>query len=353
MLPAPLSAVAKGRIGPPPMGISSSSIPPPPNSPARAVGATLQDLPKLVDDAEKLVGQALESGYAVSLDVLGDIQLPPGAHVQVDKAQLRALAALYLAAALEPAGVITSAEALASLMASGTIQLDLGESVPLIREFWGSRFERIDARERGAFFGRLFGPSYGGGSADMASNEEFDSLMLEVCEALYRLDEYRDNPPHGSTAQQARIRAAAQNLLGNLVDTGGGVTPFLAEDILGTLKHAIGILSHPDVRRAFMARDIWGVITGVNNMAGRGSPNHRTLVRRGQAGMLVIAWLAESAPQLAAQGRSLIRLDHPVIPSALDWIQATLLISESATPPVSPVTGPQAGENSQWAEIGF
>ena len=62
----------------------------------------------------------LANNFAYGLDVLGDIVLPPGAEAQVDRAQMRALGVLYLAADLEPARIITSVETLAALGSHGS-----------------------------------------------------------------------------------------------------------------------------------------------------------------------------------------------------------------------------------------
>jgi hypothetical protein len=52
-------------------------------------------------------------------------------------------------------------------------------------------------------------------------------------------------------------------------------------------------------------------------------------VRRGKAGMTVIAWLAEVLNQLGGPGGALVAIGHPVVGSAIDWIEATLDIGEA------------------------
>ncbi|MEP2576165.1 MAG: hypothetical protein ABJH75_01105, partial [Roseibium sp.] len=66
------------------------------------------ELARLIAEGDRHAGDALSSVFAIGLDMIGDIELPPSAAVQVDRAQMRALGALYLAADLEPAGIISS-----------------------------------------------------------------------------------------------------------------------------------------------------------------------------------------------------------------------------------------------------
>lgn len=336
-------------------------IAPPPAAMTLAGDAPRADaeLAQAIAEADHQTAAALGTGYAVGLDVLGDIDLPPGAEEQVDRAQMRALGALYLAADLESARVIAAAERLAALAATGAVNLDLGGAAPLLHQFWRRREERIDAAERAAFFSRLFGTSYGPAPADGVANMDFEPLMLDLCESLYRLDELASGRLQGGIAQQSRLRAAARNLISNLVLAGGGITAFLAAEVVRVLKEALAILTHEDLRGIFMARDVWGVVAGIDRLARVRGGDPRPFVRRGRAGMTVIVWLADAAEALATPGRPLVRLDHPVVASAIEWLQSSLTIIErQERPPAGPAARPPGSgydpaQVSQWAEIGI
>src|SRR4051794_19894258 len=133
---------------------------------------------------DRLVGQATATGLAFALDQLGDIDIPEPAMARIDKAQLRALATLYLASDLEPAGIIPAVEALAALASSGAANVDLGAAQALVASWWHHRGERLGAMERNAFFSRLFGTSAGPVAADANRNSGFEDRMLDLCEAL-------------------------------------------------------------------------------------------------------------------------------------------------------------------------
>lgn len=335
---------------------------------ALAQGVSPEDtLERLIAVGSRNAAAARASVFAVGLDVLGDIDLPPSAALQVDRAQMRALGALYLAADLEPAGIISSVEGLASLTATGAIGLDLGPVAEPLHEFWRKRNQRPDPRERSAFYARLFGLSYGPVPADGIANTAFEGLMLEMCEAIYRLDERAARfGDHAPSANTARIRSAARNLLGNLSRAGGGVTPFLATELMAALNEALAILKNPHMRGLFAARDIWGVIEGIQRHMRIANADPRVFVDRGRAGMSVIVWLADAAERLRTYGQPILAPGDPIIAFAVDWLQASLTISERharASPPAprpptqgglwQPHQPAGGGYASDWSHLGI
>jgi hypothetical protein len=295
---------------------------------------------------ERLVARATAHGLVVALDQLGDIDIPEPVAARIDKAQLRALATLYLAADLESAGIIPSVEALAGFGSTGAISIDLGGAEPLLAEWWRRRNDRVSAAERHAFFSRLFGTASGPVAADADRNSQFEDHMLELCEALYRLDEVPTSDPYGGSMQQARVREAARRLTQNLSDAGGGITAFMAAELIDALKQAFAIVGHPDLRGAFAARDVWGVVAGIARITRRTFDPPAPYVQRGKAGMTVIAWLADVSDQLGGPGGALVTIGHPVVGSAIDWIEATLDIGESIAPTAPPRPA------SPWSALG-
>jgi hypothetical protein len=266
---------------------------------------------------------------AVALEDWDAIELPPGSESQVDQAQLRAVASLYLAAELETAGVIPAVEALVKLASTGSIGTDLGTVMPRLRQVWKTRNERATVDERGAFFAQLFGFAASPGSAAAEGDSRFELVMIELCEALYKLDELATDARYGGVAQQTRVRAAAVELIETIIATGGGITPFFAQEILATLREALAILGDPQVRAAFGARDTWAVIERIDRLARRPHVEAHIHLRRGRAGMMVLAWLAEAAPHLVLPAQPLVGLDHPVIVAAVEWLEASLAIGET------------------------
>jgi hypothetical protein len=287
--------------------------------------------------SQSLLGAA--QAFAVGLDKLGDIDLPPSLHGQIDQAQMRAIASLYLASDLEAAGVVPVVEQLSGLArGGGGLSIDLGGAAPLIADFWRSRNDRATTEERAQAFARLFGGS-------------FEDLMLDLCEALYKLDELATNPNYGGITQQTRVRSAATRMLDAIVDGGSGITVFVAQEIMASLKAALAILGHPDLKGAFGARDVWGTIAGIDRMSRTKRPDPRLFVRRGRAGMTVLAWLADAAPHLENAAALLVALDHPVIPAAVDWMESALAIGEASGDIPQMGASVRAVPASPWAAL--
>lgn len=294
----------------------------------------------LVVDASRLVASA--AGFALALDQIG-IDLPPLHAARVDQAQLRAIASLYLAAELENTGLISSVETLAGLVRTGALAVDVGAATPQLVRFWQERTHRATREEREHSFDSLFG---------MSAGESFIDAMLGLCEALYKMDESATNASYGGVSQQMRVRSAAARVLAQLLGQAGGITVFLAQEILQSLREAIAILKQPALLAALGARDIWSAIERIDRIAHTPHNAARLYVQRGRAGMTVLAWLAEAAPLLERQSGALVQLDHPVIGAALDWMQAALAIGEAdaaAPAPALPVAAPGIG--SPWSAL--
>lgn len=299
--------------------------------------------------AENLVRAA--TSLAVALEDFG-IELPSLSGGVVDQAQLRAIATLYLASELEAAGVIPAAETLTRLARSGSLSVDLGAAGPLIQAFWQGRNERVTTEERLGFFSGLFGTLEGPDHAEQARNDEFEDRLLDLCEALYKLDEQANNPSWGGVTQQVRVRSAAQRLLTNLIRISSGITVFLAQEILVAVRAALAILGHPAVKAAFHARTPWEVVAAIERRAKEPLRRYDLHMQRGQAGMTLLAWLADAAPILGMENKPIVGLDHPVITAALEWLEASLALSEEMAPTASvpaPVASNRVG--SPWAAL--
>lgn len=285
--------------------------PPPP-------GSSENQLEQALKHAGTLVAHA--AGFALALAQIG-IDLPPAHAAQIDPAQLRAIASLYLAAEIENTGLIASVDTLAALARSGAVNTGLGAATPLLQAWWQSRHQRATEDERVHSFANLFTATANGSS--------FEETMLTLCEALYKLDENSSNANYGGMNQQMRVRAAAGRLLAHLLNAAGGITVFLAQEILQSLREAIAILRQRDLLAAFGARDLWAAISRIDRLAHTQHPAAQLYVQRGKAGMTVLSWLADAAPYLENPSGVLVNLDHPVIPAAVEWLQAALAIGEA------------------------
>jgi hypothetical protein len=305
-----------------------------------------EQLLRAIDEAEHLVGHA--SGMAVALEDLG-VDLPAPAPAVTDPAQLRAIAGLYFAAELDASGLISAAESLSSLNSAGGMPFPLGSAAPDVAHFWEGRHIRATADERAALFARLFGADTGVGPADHPGNDAFQTDMIELAEALYKLDEAADNKEWGGLAQQARLRMAAGRVADGLTAAASGLTVFMAQDLLATLRLAFAIFRHADLRLALGARDMWGAVTGALRLARLPATQTALHASRAQAGMTILSWLADAAPHLGAPSGPLVALDHPVISAAVDWLEVSLKIGEAAGSAATPAAPAATPSRVPWA----
>lgn len=277
--------------------------------------------------AQELVDRARSRAVALALNAAGEIELPDFEPATPDdQALIRAVAPLYLAAQLEEASLLPVVEALCGLAVSGGLPIARGPSADLIQAFWRGRNERFSGSERRAYFARLFGAD--DSERGMQANAVFEDLMINLTEALYKADETAAGGTSIPLRTQARIANAARNLAHNVLEKAGRMTQFMSEEILATVQSAVQILQQPDVQRAAGGRSLW---TAVRAAAGRylqETPDTGTYVARGKSGLIVLSWLADSLPHFDEQ-RPWIALDHPVIESAAQWLQASLAIREA------------------------
>lgn len=305
------------------------------NGPDERIGVLLRR-------AEQLVSAA--SVLTLALEDLSAIELPPVVPVDVDQGHLRAIASLYLASELENAGIVPAAESLTRLAMSGGLNVDLRDGAALIQAFWRDRNARATEQERRVFFATLFGAPGDSGDSERGRNAEFEDLLINLCEALYKLDEEASNRTWGSVAQQARVRSAGQRLVDNLLRVSSGMAVLMGREILGLVRETLSILAHPAVKVAFRAQSVWDVVDEMDRRMRQPLREHALFLRRGQAGLTILSWLADAAPQLSSP-RPLLGLDHPVIPAAMDWLEASLSLGQAAE------TSSMAPERSSWAQL--
>ena len=88
------------------------------------------------------------------------------------------------------------------------------------------------------------------------------------------MDESATNASYGGVSQQMRVRLAASRVLAQLLGQAGGITVFLAQEILHSLREAIAILSSRRCRRR------WARATsGAPSNASTASPIRRATPR--------------------------------------------------------------------------
>jgi len=304
---------------------------------ARAIGVDTPEV-KALATALNLLQQSELAGVTVSLDQLGDIMLPPAiAGSATDQAHIRCIASLYLAAELEAAMLLPSAETLIGLAMDGGLPGELqGATVGQIADLWRERHQRASPEERRAIFAHLFGMNLASAAGDVKTiaggspNDEFESLFLDLCEALYKLDETAIGANFGSPDHQVRVRAAAEQLTENLLQHSSGTLQYFSGDILTTTRKVLELFKRQELQAVFGVRSAWALVVEIAQRYLRANPNVQIRLARGKAGMLVLSWLADALPALGARTSNIVGAGDPVIAEAEQWIEASLNLSEHA-----------------------
>ncbi len=287
--------------------------------------------------------QALLLSAELQATMLADLDLPelPSA-ARADAMQLRAIASLYLASTLEAAGLIQATDDLTRLVRTGALRGDLGEAAPLVEAFWDDRNNRASESERLALFGRLFGAPAGPDDAMDGTNSGFEEMLLDLCDAMMKAID---------GGSQGKVRATAMRLVENIAQASNDMVQMLARDILDSLSRAIAILNHPSVRTMLGSRTMWDAVAAIDRRFRRDARPTLAHLRRGRAGMAVLAWLADNVDMLDSGSGALVRNGDLVVDAAIDWVDETLSIlrNDSNAGPSGNATG-RGG--SVWRDLG-
>jgi len=285
-----------------------------------------QPLPELL-----ALAQSQFDGLALQADA-GDplaIALPPilgttGAPA-LAPGTVRMLAALYLNAELEQAGLPLAAE----LLAQAKLELSIvsAAAARLLDDFDTMRRTAYTREQRELLFARLFG--IGGGALaarGAAVNNEFQRLLATFCSGILRTTE--SLLPGGSSAvRQTFARDAALSLASNLAARQFGNTVGAGQALQRYTQQAIELLTHPGMLAHFGVRGLWELLA---KLFGPAVPDMGRIVTRGQSGMRVLIHLAEGLPALQVQPTGMLpQASDLVATSAAQWLQASGLAASS------------------------
>jgi hypothetical protein len=235
-----------------------------------------------------------------------DIDLPDlekEADLEILASNLHAMQALYFSASLEELKLFQVVEKLVELFQQGMLPLGRGAAGDQLYDYWKKSVERMTEVERRNLYARTFG--FPGGDGQVDSNREFSDLWLRFVSAVSEYsrqvsidDLLRARTPF--SVSQEVVRKSGRDLAANLSLHGYGVAYFAATELQDTINQSIEILSDPEVKTSFGARDMFQVIDQVASLelgGARNSIRYRTMA---QSGAVIIRWLANHAEQLAA-----------------------------------------------------
>ncbi len=248
------------------------------------------------------------------------IDLPPaaGAGSGVDQSTLAALGSLYLQAALEQAGVIPAAGALVDARAS--LDLPTERSAELLEKFAQRARNWYDRDSRNKLFARVFGIGPAAGGDGALTNQDFEQRLGALCAALNRYASDEISGQAAPPADDAQVRQAANNLLGNLELRQFGNTLFAVRLVQEELEASIELLKSPEIGALFHVQGFW---LTVERILEPNVPDMTRLVERGQAGQHLLTWLGTTLGSLGTGSGALVLPGSPVFQWAATWLEAS------------------------------
>jgi hypothetical protein len=224
--------------------------------------------------------------------------------VEIIKANLEAVQAIFYAYMLEELRMFQVVDQIVELFRSGMLPLGRGKAGDLLYHYYKSANERITEMERRDLYMRAFGAPGGDPNASLP-NREFNELWLRFVSSVssfarqLTVEKLLRNAVPMAVSQEA-VRKSGRDLGANLSLHGYGIAYFAATELQKTIFFFRDVLQDPEVRGAFGARDMWQVIDQVNaNYLGgpRNSQQYRT---QAHSGAVIIRWLGENGSRLSS-----------------------------------------------------
>ncbi|HJQ33699.1 MAG TPA: hypothetical protein VJ866_16065 [Pyrinomonadaceae bacterium] len=255
---------------------------------------------KTVNELESLVGGREGLPSAISIE-LPDLEEYSDLEIQADN--LHAIQAIYFTAMLEELKIFDVVEKLVELFQLGMLPVGKGPAGDYLYTYWRRSADRISEVERRNLYARAFGFP-GGDAAQGNPNTDFNDLWLRFVSSVssfvrqLKVDNLlRANVP--VSISQEQVRKAGRDLAANLSLHGYGIAYFVATDLQNSVREFITLLSDPEIRAAYGARDWNQVIEQVSTLELGGARNGVRYRTMATAGAVIIRWLANRANLLA------------------------------------------------------
>jgi hypothetical protein len=263
-----------------------------------------------IDQLGRRVGEALNSVQNVG-------ENPDPSHIDIDLPDLEqettdfeivadnifALQPAYFAAMLEELKVFQVVDKLVELFQNGILPIGKGNAGTSLFKYWKDTATRVSEAERRSFYARTLGIV--GGDDGGSPNREFNDLWMRFVSGVSsfirqnNVDDLLRTRIPGAISQQ-QVRKAGRDLAANLSLHGFGMAHFMATELQKLVRDVIKLLSDPDIKNAYGARDMWQVIDQVAALELGGSKNSVRYRTMAASGAIIIAWLAQNARELSS-----------------------------------------------------
>lgn len=216
---------------------------------------------------------------------------------------IRALQPAYFAAMFEELKVFQVVDKLVELFQNGILPIGKGEAGNNLFKYWKETATRVSEAERRSFYARTLG--FVGGDDGGYPNREFNDLWMRFISAASNfirqntVDDLLRTKIPGAISQQ-QVRKAGRDLAANLSLHGYGMAHFMATELQKQIKDVIKVLSDPDIKNSYGARDMWQVIDQVAALELGGSRNSVRYRTMAASSAIILGWLAKNARKLSS-----------------------------------------------------
>ena len=236
--------------------------------------------------------------------------------IDIIQENLNAVQAIYFSYQLEEMRLYQVVERIVELFRQGLLPLGRSRVGDYLYRYYQKAAERINEGERRDLYFRCFGAPGGNPNAG-EPNREFNELWLRFVSAVSSFSRQltvdqllRTKVP--MSVSQEQVRKAGRDLGANLSRNGYGIAYFAATEMQKSILEFRDVLSDPDLRNVFGARDMWQVVEIVNANYLGGSRNTHRFRTQSRNGAIIIRWIANHVQRLSNVAGPVLMTDQIV-----------------------------------------
>ena len=205
------------------------------------------------------------------------------------------------ASAFEELRAFQVVDRLVEMSQRGELALIKGPAGTQLYNYWREAPNRMREDERQTFYAMTLGlPT---GQPGVSVNVEFQDLWLRFVSSVSslirenRVDQLLRSTLPASINQQ-QVKKAARDLAINMTARGYGMVFYAAADLQNQINEIIKLLDDKEMKAAFGARDMWGVIDQIAQTELGGARNSSKYRMLATSGAIITSWMAKNTNRL-------------------------------------------------------
>lgn len=226
---------------------------------------------------------------------LPDLEATTDFVIEADHCKL--FGSFIFASAFEELRAFQVVDRLVEMSQRGELPLIRGPAGTQLYSYWREAPNRMREDERQSFYAMTLGlPT---GQPGVSVNIEFQDLWLRFVSSVSslvresRVDQLLRSTLPASINQQ-QVKKAARDLGLNMSSRGYGMVFYAAADLQKQINEIITLLSDKELKSAFGARDMWGVIDQIAQTELGGARNSSKYRMLATSGAIITAWMAKN-----------------------------------------------------------